>query len=78
MPRLGKRHGPAYQELARRLRAAREDAGLTQAEAARSLGRPQSFISKTESGERRVDVVELAAIARLYGKKLADFEVKSS
>ncbi len=49
-----------------RLRAAREAAGLTQAEAAQALGRPQSFVSKCESGERRIDVVELLAFARLY------------
>jgi hypothetical protein len=42
-------------------------------EVARRLGRPQSFVSKCESGERRVDVVELAEFARLYGKRLDFF-----
>lgn len=32
---------------------------MTQAEVARAIGRPQSFVSKAESGERRLDVVEL-------------------
>jgi hypothetical protein len=40
---------------------------------ARSLRRPQSFVSKCESGERRVDVVELQDFARLYGKPLDFF-----
>jgi hypothetical protein len=37
-------------------------------EVAGRLGRPQSFVSKCESGERRVDVVELVEFSRLYGK----------
>jgi len=56
-----------------RLRQAREDAGLTQVEAARQIGRPQSFISKCESGERRVDGVELQQFARMYGKEIGFF-----
>ena len=43
---------------------AREKAKLTQTELARRLGKPQSFISKYESGERRLDVVEFMAVAR--------------
>jgi transcriptional regulator with XRE-family HTH domain len=62
-----------YREFLRRLRAAREAAGLTQVEVARKLGKPQSFVSKSESGERRVDVVEAAAFARLYGTRLEEF-----
>jgi hypothetical protein len=42
-------------------------------EVAQRLGRPQSFVSKCESGERRVDVVELAEFARLYAKRLDFF-----
>lgn len=61
--------------LARLLRSAREEAGLTQKDAAILLGKPQSFVSKVESGERRLDVVELQAIARRYGKPLAYFDV---
>ena len=56
-----------------RLRAARTSAGLTQAEVAKQLAVPQSFISKCESGERRVDIVELQALARLYKKALTYF-----
>jgi len=61
------RRSADYAAFLRRLRRARERAGLSQTEAARKLGRPQSFISKCESGERRVDVVEMKAFARIYG-----------
>ena len=39
------------------------------------LGRHQSFISKCESGERRVDIVELQYLAKIYKKALNYFEV---
>ena len=64
---------PRYRQFLERLRAARLQAGLTQEEVARELGRPQSFVSKCESGERRVDVVELEGFARLYGKSITYF-----
>lgn len=53
------------------LRQARLDAGLTQTEVARRLGKPQSFISKCESGERRVDAVEFLALCRVLGVEAA-------
>ena len=62
-----------YRVFLERLRQARHDAHLTQVEVARSLRRPQSFVSKCESGERRVDVVELQEFVRLYGKPLNFF-----
>lgn len=49
------------------LRRARIAAGVTQVEAAKRLGRPQSFISKCESGERRVDVAEYLALCQVFG-----------
>ena len=64
----------AYDRFFARLRQARIDAGLTQVEASRQLGKPQSFVSKIESGERRVDIVEVFAISRLYGKTLSYFD----
>lgn len=46
------------------MRAAREAAGVTQGELARRLGKPQSFVSKAEMGERRLDVVEFLHFMR--------------
>jgi len=57
----------------RRLKQARQEASLTQVDVAKKLRRPQSFVSKVESGERRVDVIELAEFARLYRKPLSFF-----
>jgi transcriptional regulator with XRE-family HTH domain len=64
---------PEYRRFLARLRAARERAGLTQAEVARRLRRPQSFVSKCEAGERRIDVVELSGFARIYRRPIAFF-----
>jgi transcriptional regulator with XRE-family HTH domain len=47
--------------------------GLTQAQVARKLSKPQSFVSKLESGERRVDFVELQQLAKIYKKPLSFF-----
>jgi transcriptional regulator with XRE-family HTH domain len=66
-------HSPRYQQFLARLRAARLAAGLTQAEVARRLGKHQSLVSKSESGERRVDAVEFADFARIYGRRLESF-----
>jgi len=67
------RRAAAYRLFLTRLKEARLAAGLTQTEVAAKLCRPQSFLSKCESGERRVDVVELMEFARLYGKGLTFF-----
>lgn len=67
------RRSAAYRLFLTRLREARQAAGLTQAEVAAKFRRPQSFVSKCESGERRVDVVELTEFARLYRKDLSYF-----
>lgn len=66
-------HSKEYQELIAKLRKARKAAKLTQVEVARRLRKPQSFVSKFESGERRLDGVELKAIAKLYGKPASHF-----
>ncbi len=66
-------HSARYRALLVRLKQARQQAGLTQAEVATALRRPQSFVSKCESGERRLDVVELEELARLYRQPIAFF-----
>ena len=63
----------AYDRFLSNLQAARKQANLTQEEVARHLGKPQSFVSKIESGERRLDFVEVVALARIYGKELSYF-----
>lgn len=57
-------HAPAYRKLRAALAAARLAAGLTQTEVAKALRKPQSFVSKYESGERSLDVVEFLAVCR--------------
>ncbi|OGS01260.1 MAG: transcriptional regulator [Elusimicrobia bacterium RIFCSPLOWO2_12_FULL_59_9] len=58
---------PRYQKLLKRLKAVRRDNGITQEELARRLGKPQSFVSKYENGERRLDVAEYLEIASALG-----------
>ncbi len=60
-----------YQRLCALLRQMRGEAGLTQVQMAERLGVPQSFVSKYESGERRLDVIELGHVARAMGTKLS-------
>ncbi len=56
-----------YKTFLKRLKARRLELGKTQVEVAKTLKKPQSFVSKIESGERRLDPLELKAIASLYG-----------
>ena len=63
-----------YRAFLKLLKRARQESGLTQTEVARLLRRPQSFVSKSESGERRVDYVELRHFARIYKKPLSFFD----
>ena len=63
-------HDPEYAELIARLRAARRRARLSQAEVAKRLGKPQSFVSKVETCERRLDVLEAIAFSRVLGVTL--------
>jgi transcriptional regulator with XRE-family HTH domain len=57
-------HSPQHQKLRELLTAARKKAGLTQAEVAERLARPQSFVAKYEGGERRLDVMEFMLVAQ--------------
>ncbi|OIR10071.1 anaerobic benzoate catabolism transcriptional regulator [mine drainage metagenome] len=53
-----------HKAVGRILSQARKDRGVTQVEMARRLGKPQSFVSSYEAGQRRVDVLELLRIAQ--------------
>jgi transcriptional regulator with XRE-family HTH domain len=67
-----------YAALCRLLRETRERAGLTQVELAEKIGETQSYVSKVERGERRLDLVQLQFFCRAFktslGKFVADFE----
>lgn len=67
-------HSAAYQEFLKRLRQARADAKLTQISVAKKLRKPQSYIAKIESGERRLDFIELQRLAKIYGKPINFFQ----
>jgi len=56
-----------HEALCRALADARKAAGLTQAELAGRLKCHQSFVARVESGERRIDVIELIVLARALG-----------
>lgn len=56
-----------YQRVINALKKSRKEKGITQAQLAEALGKPQSFIAKVENGERRLDVVEFVYLARLVG-----------
>ena len=69
-------HTTRYRAFFNRLRKAREDAGMTQVQLAKALGRSQTWVSKCELGERRVDFVELEDLARALGKDLGWFRTR--
>jgi len=62
-----------YRNVIEKLRKARLDAGLKQSEVAQKLKKPQSYISKIERGERRVDITELKELADIYKKDITYF-----
>ena len=62
-----------YRIFLRELRAARKRGGLTQVDLASRIRETQSFVSKCERGERRLDVLELRAFCRVIGIPLSEF-----
>jgi transcriptional regulator with XRE-family HTH domain len=66
-------HTKEYQKLLKKLKKARKDSRLTQLEISQKLEKPQSFISKCESGERRIDTIELLKFAKIYKKDINFF-----
>ena len=56
-----------HQEFIAFIASVRKAAGITQVELAERLGKPQSFVSKVERGERRLDVIEFCDIAEALG-----------
>jgi len=62
-----------YQEIIERLKRVRIEVGFAQQAVADKLGKPQSYISKVESGERRLDVAEMKKLAKIYKKPVNYF-----
>jgi HTH-type transcriptional regulator/antitoxin HipB len=60
-------HSARHLLLVELIASARKRAGLSQAQVARALGRHQPFIATLESGQRRIDVVELIELAEAIG-----------
>ncbi len=60
-------HDPRYAVLRSLLVEEREHNALTQVEVAERLGKPQSYVSKYERGERRLDLIEYIAVAYALG-----------
>jgi len=58
---------PSYATAINLIIAARTQAGLSQRDLAERLGKPRSFVSKLESRERRLDIVEFIAVTRALG-----------
>jgi transcriptional regulator with XRE-family HTH domain len=57
-----------YDAILQKLILAREEAGFNQREVSKHMGFSHSFLSKCETGERRIDMMELLELAKLYGK----------
>ena len=62
--------------LRKLLRHQRDEAGLRQIDLAKKLGKPQSYISKYESGERNLDILEIKEICAVFEITLSDFSRK--
>lgn len=69
-------HTERYAAFLGRLRDARRGSGMTQEAVAVALGKPQTYISKCELGERRVDFVELEEFAAVYRLPLDFFATR--
>ena len=66
-------HTRLYQRVIARLRATREEKGVTQMQLAERLGVNQTFVSKVEICERRLDIVELLTICEILEISFVDF-----
>ncbi len=70
---MASRYPDSYEHMLELLRAARLEAGLFQSDVAAEIGVNQTWVSKIELGERRLDPVELVKLAEIYGRPVAEF-----
>jgi len=62
-----------HKYIVEQLKKARQEAGLEQEQIAKILKRTQSYISKIESGQRRIDIITLKELAKIYKKDINFF-----
>jgi transcriptional regulator with XRE-family HTH domain len=62
-----------YAVVLRLIKDAREQSGITQVKLAEKLRQSQSFVSKIERGDRRLDIIQLRTICKIVGMTLPDF-----
>lgn len=62
-----------HKTVIQKLKSLRISQGLTQLQVANKLGKPQSYISKIELGERRIDITELQEISKIYKTEVTYF-----
>lgn len=62
-----------HKKIVEQLKKARKEAGLDQKDVAKLLGKTQSFVSKIEAGQRRIDVIQLKDFAKIYKKSINFF-----
>lgn len=63
-----------YQRLLGKLEEARKKSGLKQTEVAEKLEKPQSYVSKIESGERKISFTDLEDLSKVYSVPITYFE----
>lgn len=64
-----------HKTLVEKLKEARKKAGLKQTDVAEKLGKTQSYVSKIESGQCRIDIIQLKELSEIY-KKTASYFIK--
>jgi transcriptional regulator with XRE-family HTH domain len=60
-------HSKEYQQVLEALISARKERQILQTDLAQRIGKPQSFVSKIEGRERRLDIVEFVDVCRAIG-----------
>jgi len=62
-----------HKNIVEKLIKARREAGIDQVDVAKKLGKSQSYLSKIESGQRKIDVIQLQKFAKFYNKDINYF-----